>query len=332
MAVKQPLCNYGGLLKELQVGDTLPGGGSSGITVGTTTITSGTSGRIAFNNGGIYGENSNLFWDNTNSRLGLGITPTEILHVSGRSIFDNTGGGAFSSGVIINGADATYMTDWKKAGTTIVTMYADGGGTQLGFSNLNGTVVGNSVPLTIRTSGAANNLSIISNADIIMTPTGGVGIGTASPTAKVHIKAGTAAANTAPLKLTAGVALGTPEDGALEYHTSHLYFTIGSNRYQLDQQSGGGSFTLITVEVDLGTIPRTSGSFTITSTGLTPSKSVSIQQAVAPYTGKGTLADETEMDMLTVTGATTSTTNIQCYWNSPTFVKGNFKFNYIISA
>jgi len=32
------------------------GGGSSGITVGTTTITSGTSGRIAYNNAGVYGE------------------------------------------------------------------------------------------------------------------------------------------------------------------------------------------------------------------------------------------------------------------------------------
>ena len=31
-------------------------GGSSGITVGTTTITSGTNGRIAYNNAGIYGE------------------------------------------------------------------------------------------------------------------------------------------------------------------------------------------------------------------------------------------------------------------------------------
>lgn len=95
---------------------------------------------------------------------------------------------------------------------------------------------------------------------------------------------------------------------------------------------GGSALTLITTEVDLGSVPRTSGSFAITSAGLTASKAVSIQQAVGPYTGKGTLADETEMDMLIVTGITTSTTNIQCYWNSPTFVKGNFKFNYIISS
>lgn len=67
----------------------------------------------------------------------------------------------------------------------------------------------------------------------------GVGIGIA-PSARLTLAAGTAAANTAPLKLTSGVALTTPENGALEYHSSHLYFTIGSTRYQLDQQGGGG--------------------------------------------------------------------------------------------
>lgn len=55
------------------------------------------------------------------------------------------------------------------------------------------------------------------------------------------LDAGTAAAGRAPMYLISGTALGTPEDGALEYHTSHIYFTIGSTRYQLDQQSGGGT-------------------------------------------------------------------------------------------
>jgi hypothetical protein len=68
---------------------------------------------------------------------------------------------------------------------------------------------------------------------------GSVGIGVASPTAALHLKAGTATASTAPLKLTSGIALTTPEDGAIEYHSSHLYFTIGTTRYQLDQQASG---------------------------------------------------------------------------------------------
>jgi hypothetical protein len=35
--------------------------------------------------------------------------------------------------------------------------------------------------------------------------------------------------------------LSSPEDGAVEYDSSHLYFTIGATRYQLDQQSGSGN-------------------------------------------------------------------------------------------
>ncbi|MBW3546239.1 MAG: hypothetical protein KY428_11690, partial [Bacteroidetes bacterium] len=76
------------------------------------------------------------------------------------------------------------------------------------------------------------------------TVAGAIGMGVA-PTAVLHLKAGTATANTAPLKLTTGTALTTPEDGALEYHSSHLYFTIGSTRYRLDQQgtSSDGFYT-----------------------------------------------------------------------------------------
>lgn len=63
--------------------------------------------------------------------------------------------------------------------------------------------------------------------------------GTGAPTAVLHLAASSGAAGTAPIKLTSGTALGTPEDGALEYDGSHLSFTVGSSRYQLDQQGGG---------------------------------------------------------------------------------------------
>jgi hypothetical protein len=52
-----------------------------------------------------------------------------------------------------------------------------------------------------------------------------VGIGVAAPTANLHIKAGTAAANTAPFKFTSGTLLATPEAGAIEYDGTHLYYT-----------------------------------------------------------------------------------------------------------
>jgi hypothetical protein len=59
---------------------------------------------------------------------------------------------------------------------------------------------------------------------------GHVGIGVNTPTAMLHLKAGTSTANTAPLKLTAGTNLTTPEDGAFEYSGGVLYFTVGGVR------------------------------------------------------------------------------------------------------
>ena len=71
---------------------------------------------------------------------------------------------------------------------------------------------------------------------------GNTGIGVTSPTAVLHLKGGTVAANTAPLKLTSGINLTTPEDGAVEYNGTHFFATVGATRYQLDQQSPA-SFT-----------------------------------------------------------------------------------------
>jgi hypothetical protein len=58
-----------------------------------------------------------------------------------------------------------------------------------------------------------------------------VSIGTAAvPTAKLHIAAGAAAATSAPIKLTAGTNMTTPEEGAVEFDGTNLFFTTGSTR------------------------------------------------------------------------------------------------------
>ena len=55
-----------------------------------------------------------------------------------------------------------------------------------------------------------------------------VGIGVESMTAVLHLKAGTATAGTAPLKLTAGTNLTAPEAGAIEFDGTNLYFTTAA--------------------------------------------------------------------------------------------------------
>lgn len=86
--------------------------------------------------------------------------------------------------------------------------------------------------------------------------TGNIGIYIPAPSARLHLPAGTATANTAPLKLTSGTNLTTPEDGALEYDGTELYFTPSTTRYKLGQVTAGSS-----------TIA--SGTYTPTLTGVT---------------------------------------------------------------
>ncbi len=63
--------------------------------------------------------------------------------------------------------------------------------------------------------------------------------------ARAVFAAHSATAGTAPIKLAPGTAMSTPEDGALEYHGSHLYFTIGSTRKQLDTPVPGSDSEII---------------------------------------------------------------------------------------
>jgi hypothetical protein len=99
---------------------------------------------------------------------------------------------------------------------------------------------------------------------------------------------------------------------------------------------GGAGLTLTEVEVNMGSTPVYSGNFQITGlTGLTANKQVLIQQKAAPYTGKGTLYDESEMDQVLANGYVLNSTTIQAFWvsahgNGP--VAGNIKFGYAVSA
>jgi hypothetical protein len=115
---------------------------------------------------------------------------------------------------------------------------------------------------------------------------------------------------------------------------SNITITPSSTGITISSTGGGSGSTptiLTTVEVNLGSIPRNSGNFLITGVTTTTGKAVMIQQANGPYTGKGTLDDEAEMDSVIVSGKATNSSTIKCIWKSDTRVKGNFKFNYFIS-
>lgn len=95
-------------------------------------------------------------------------------------------------------------------------------------SSANSSVDGltNAIAIGYIAQATQSNQVILGNSSITQTLlSGNVGIGVAVPTASIHIKAGTATAGTAPLKLKAGTSLATPETGAIEYNGTNLFLT-----------------------------------------------------------------------------------------------------------
>lgn len=116
--------------------------------------------------------------------------------------------------------------------------------------------------------------------------------------------------------------------------TNQLYIGSASGNVLINSSSSGG-LTFITVEKNLGSLAKKSGTFDITGlSGLTPGKQVLVNQAVAPYTGKGTLSDEASMNLAVASGYVLNATTIRVYWDcgEQGNLKGNVKWNYAISG
>jgi hypothetical protein len=82
------------------------------------------------------------------------------------------------------------------------------------------SLAGGTLPASVTTLAASGNTGLaVSSGNV------GVGMAAASATALVHLKAGSAAAGTAPLKFTSGPLLTTVEEGAIEYQGHTFYAT-----------------------------------------------------------------------------------------------------------
>jgi hypothetical protein len=90
---------------------------------------------------------------------------------------------------------------------------------------------------------------------------------------------------------------------------------------------GSGTFAVTQTEVSLSTTPKRSGNFTITNAGITNLSRMLITLAGEAPTGKGTKADELEMDSITLMPERCTAGSCLVRWSSPTWVKGNYKFN-----
>lgn len=201
---------------------------------------SGIAGAIQFSNGsgGFNSDATNFFFNDTTNRLeiagstGFGISVASI-----------GTGGITNTTAAVTGDYITYKSQTSATGTL---------GIQV--NNLNNTSATANSRLLLQTSTGggdpfirfvSNELNYISGFDqssskffigigtdpSTMTTTNltfdstSLGVMQTSPTAKLHLGAGTATSNTAPLKFTSGVNLTTVEAGAVEWDGTNLFIT-----------------------------------------------------------------------------------------------------------
>jgi len=145
---------------------------------------------------------------------------------------------------------ASYISPTFISASAAASGFGSGGG--------GGITVGTTT-ITSGTSGriAFNNAGVYGeSANLFWNNTNSnLGIGVTSPTAKVHIGAGTATANTSPLKLTAGTNLTTPESGSIEYNGTNLFLTPSSSTRNILAQISG-STALTTGQIPFASSPN----------------------------------------------------------------------------
>ena len=158
------------------------------------------------------GDPRGLVLQSTGGEVSIGTTPY--------------GNGPFSITSYTDDVIMSYICP-NGGGTEIYGSYLDMTGntaiTNYGIKIDTSSAVTTNIGLYINAANATNNYGLLIE-------NGKVGIGTTSPTAILHLKAGTATVNTAPLKFTSGTLLDRLELGTIEFiddsTTGTLYITL----------------------------------------------------------------------------------------------------------
>lgn len=140
---------------------------------------------------------------------------------------------------------SAFTTGFSTSGAAItndVLTGKSGGQTFIG-----GTASGNN--MTLSSTSHATKGKIIFGTSAYDEANNRLGLGTTSPTAVLHLKAGTATAGTAPLKFTSGTNLATPEAGVMEFNGSELYWTQSTTRMVLFSNRGNSNNLIVGKDV-----------------------------------------------------------------------------------
>lgn len=194
---------------------------------------------------------------------------------------DAAGATTFAASPTFTGATATLNNSSNGTTQIISTNTNAGTAADARLTASNGTVsFGTIIRGTGFTSNANNGFLNLTGTGSIgfllnsterlrMLTSGNTGWGVTTPTAQIHIKAGTATAGTAPIKLTAGTNLTAVEAGAIEFDGTRYYASTTGVRntvaYLTDaptllqlSASGNGSSTTISIAHGLTGISATS--------------------------------------------------------------------------
>jgi hypothetical protein len=205
--------------KRLLMGDPV-----GGLTTGRVPFTT-TNGRVTDSSALTY-TSSQFNINNTATALGVGFA---------------SGGFTSANNVVEFKATNSRWTFNNNAGANpVFAMFCTGGKAVAHFVDTTGaaTIFDSAGNFDFTTDSAANLAAYAfggGTSRLRVKGTGEVGIGLTSPTAALHIKAGTATASTAPLKFTSGALMTAPEAGAVEFLTDRLYVTqtTGTTRREL---------------------------------------------------------------------------------------------------
>lgn len=235
-------------------------------------------------------------------------------------LVNNTNGTSSSSDFACYPHNGTDASGWVDMGITSQSFadaaYSITGGNEgyILMSAPSGSSTTGSLVIATDSTGSANDIQFYTGGFsqgkttpnlIIKGGSKNVGIEVASPTAALHLPAGTATASSAPLKLTSGVVLTTPETGAFEYDGKLQYFTPGGtnralipNHYfyrkntatTLTSATGNQSIFGLTNGVSLqgSTLYEVEGEFELTTTGTTShTEAFGFTLATATVSGMG---------------------------------------------
>lgn len=278
------------LLAGASGGQTLNGGTGSGESLTLSSTAHATKGKIYF------GAAQTSAYNGTNDRLGLGTNaPSYPLHVFKAA-------NSTVSGYILNnnGGDAA-IAEWRaeQPGGTIAIQALSGAYTTSGVYIASAGVVrseGTGGLVLADIGGGGIKFSTAGTTEKARLDTSGrLGIGV-TPTALLHLKAGTTSGNTAPIKLTSGSLMSSAEAGAIEFLTDGLYYTqtTGTTRQQIASLAGTETLTNKTVNLSSNTLTATSAQ---------------LATAVSDETGSGALVFATSPTLVTPSlGAATVTT------------------------